>query len=313
MNPLMQRMGEIGLVPVIRLDSPRKGVGLGRALVKGGIPVAEVTFRTSAAEEAIRIMTAEVPDLLVGAGTVLTREQAAVAIAAGAKFVVSPSYVDEVVDYCLERGVPVLPGVVNPDGVAKGIARGLEVLKFFPAGAAGGTAMLDAFAGPFGAVKFVPTGGIDAGNLANYARRANVLAIGGSWMVRPEMVEAENWPEIERQCREAVAALHGFSFAHIGINAADESGCRAMVGLLERLFNFPTRETSSSIFSGDRIEITRNPGPGEKGHIAIRCNQMERAVTYLAGAGIGVRPGPSAKAVYLDMELGGFVFHLVRA
>jgi 2-dehydro-3-deoxyphosphogluconate aldolase/(4S)-4-hydroxy-2-oxoglutarate aldolase len=319
MHPVLQRVGEIGLVPVIRLDSAGKALALGRALVRGGIPVAEVTFRTGAAEEAIGIMSAELPELLVGAGTVLTAEQAARAVRAGARFIVSPSWVEEVVQYCLEQEVPVLPGVVNPDGVARGLALGLEVLKFFPAGACGGTAMLDALAGPFGAAAFIPTGGIDAGNLAAYARRPNVLAVGGSWMVRPELVEAEQWPEVEALCREAVAVLHGFAFAHLGINGQDEAACRADSGLLERLFALAPRETSGSIFAGDRIELTKAPGPGAKGHLAIRCNQVERAVAHLAGLGIAARPETAKrergrlKAVYLDLDLGGFAVHLVQA
>jgi len=312
MDPLLRRVGEIGLVPVIKLDSAARAVGLGRALLRGGIPVAEVTFRTAAAADAIRAMSAELPDLLVGAGTVLTLDQAALAIRAGARFIVSPCYVDEVVAYCQERGVPVLPGVVNPDGVAKGLAAGLEVLKFFPAGASGGTAMLDALSGPFGAVKFIPTGGIDTGNLASYARRASVLAIGGSWMVRPELVEAENWAEVERLCRAAVAALHGFAFAHLGIGCADDPGRRALAGMLERLFNFPGEERDGSLFAGDRIELTCGRADG-KGQIAIRCNQMERALAYLAGAGIQALPGTATpRSVQLDLELGGFAFHLVR-
>jgi 2-dehydro-3-deoxyphosphogluconate aldolase/(4S)-4-hydroxy-2-oxoglutarate aldolase len=317
MSTLMQRVGEIGLVPVIKLESARKAVGLGRALVAGGIPVAEVTFRTAAAEEAIRAMAAELPELLVGAGTVLTVDQAERALAAGAKFIVSPCYVDEVVAYCQERGIPVLPGVVNPDGVAKGLAQGLDVLKFFPAGPAGGTAMLDAMAGPFGSARFVPTGGIDASNVSSYARRTNVHAIGGTWMVRPDLVEAEDWQAVEGLCREAVFALHDFSFAHLGISGQDEAECRAVAGRFQQLFNFAPTEGGASIFAGDRVEITRTPCPGAKGHLAIRCNQVERAVAYLKRAGIQARPETAKgapgrlKAIYLDLELAGFAVHLL--
>lgn len=319
MDPVMHRIGEIGLVPVIRLDSAQRAVGLGRALVKGGIPVAEVTFRTAAAEEAIRAMASELPELLVGAGTVLTVDQAARAVGAGARFIVSPAYVDAVVEYCLAQGVPVLPGIVNPDGVARGLAHGLEVLKYFPAGASGGVTMLDALAGPFGSVKFVPTGGIDASSLADYARRPHVLAIGGSWMVRPDLVEAEDWLAVERLCREAVSALHGFSFAHLGINGRDEADGRATAAAFGRLFNLAPREGAGSIFAGEGIEITKTPFLGERGHIALRCHQVERAVAYLAAAGVGTRPETARsdrgrlKSIYLDLELGGFALHLVRA
>ena len=319
MDALLQRVGEIGLVPVIKLESASKAVGLGRALVAGGIPVAEVTFRTAAAEEAIRAMSAECPDLLVGAGTVVSVAQAERALAAGARFIVSPCWVDEVVAFCRERGVPVLPGVVHPDGVARGLALGLEVLKFFPAGASGGTAMLDAFAGPFGSAKFVPTGGIDASNLSSYVRRTNVLAVGGSWMVPPDLVEAGDWAGVERLCREAVFALHDFAFAHLGIDGQDEAGGRTAAGRFQQLFNLPLKEGARSIFAGDRLEITKQPCPGAHGHLAIRCNQVERAVAYFAAAGISARPDSARrdkgllKAIYLDLEIGGFALHLLGA
>jgi len=319
MDKLLRHVGEIGLVPVIKLESAGKAVGLGRALVAGGIPVAEVTFRTAAAEAAIQAMSQELPELLVGAGTIVTVDQAQRALAAGARFIVSPCWVDEVVAYCLEQGVPVLPGVVNPDGVAKGLALGLEVLKFFPAGTAGGTAMLDALAGPFGSAKFVPTGGIDASNVADYARRANVLAIGGSWMVRPDLVEAEDWASVEQLCREAVFALHGFAFGHLGIDGRDEDGCRTVAGSFQQLFNLPLKEGRGSIFASDRIEITKHPSMGAKGHLAIRCNQVERAVAHFARQGIQSRPESAKtekgllKAIYLDLEIGGFAVHLLRA
>lgn len=318
MDPLLQRLGEIGLVPVIRLDSAQKAVGLGRALVAGGIPVAEVTFRTAAAADSIRAMSREIPELLVGAGTVLSARQADQAIEAGARFIVSPAYVDEVVERCLERGVPVLPGVTGPDGVARGLAHGLEALKLFPAEAAGGLPMLDALAGPFGSVSFVPTGGIEASNLAGYARRPHVLAVGGSWMVKPDLVEREDWAAIEALCRGAVQALHGFAFAHLGINGDDEAQARAVARVFGSLFGMPVKEGNSSIFAGEAIEITKSPFLGAKGHIAIRCHSVERAAAYFAAAGIASKPETAKrdkgliKSIYLDLEPGGFALHLLR-
>ena len=306
-------------MPVIKLDSATKAIGLGRALVKGGIPVAEVTFRTAAAEDSIRAMNSELPGLLVGAGTVLTAGQAERAMAAGARFIVSPAFVDEVVDCCLERGVPVLPGIVNPDGVVRSLAKALEVVKFFPAGPSGGIAMLDALAAPFGGIKFLPTGGIDASNLSDYACRPHVHAIGGSWMVNAELVEAEDWGRIERLCREAVFALHGFAFAHLGINGPDEGTCRGMAGIFQQLFDFVPKEGGTSIFLSERIEITKSPFLGEKGHIAIRCHQVERALCYFATMGIAAKPETAKhdrgllKSIYLDLDLGGFALHLLRA
>jgi 2-dehydro-3-deoxyphosphogluconate aldolase/(4S)-4-hydroxy-2-oxoglutarate aldolase len=203
--------------------------------------------------------------------------------------------------------------------VARGLAQGLEALKFFPAGACGGTGMLDALAGPFGAMQFVPTGGVNAANLAEYVRRPNVLAVGGSWMVKADLVQAGNWEGIERLCREAVTCLHGFGFAHLGIHAPEEGARGALAGEFARLFGFPAREGASSTFAGECIEIAQRPRMG-CGHIGIRCNQVERAAACLAAAGIPARPGTAKvdgqgrwKAVDLDLELGGFLVHLVRA
>ena len=174
MNSVLEQLGSIGLVPVIKIEDASKAADLARALIAGGLPCAEVTFRTAAAAEAIRAMTAGFPDMLVGAGTVINVELAKKAKEAGARFIVSPGFNPLVVEWCISNGMPVVPGVNTPSDVEAGLERGLEVLKFFPAEASGGVAMLDALAGPFGQVKFMPTGGIGANNLADYVRRPNV-------------------------------------------------------------------------------------------------------------------------------------------
>jgi len=319
MHEIMKRIGEVGIVPVIKLESADKAVPLGKALVAGGVPVAEVTFRTACAPESIAAMAARVPGLLVGAGTVTTAAQAKAALDAGARFVVCPAWDDAVVDFCLERGLPVLPGVSGPDGVARGAARGLEVLKFFPAEAAGGVPMLDALAGPFGNVRFVPTGGIDAANVGAYARRPQVHAIGGSWMVKADMVESGDWAGIERLCREAVLALHGFAFAHMGANGAEEAEARKASELFSSLFGFAAKEGNASIFASESIELAKKPYPGAKGHIGIRCNDVERAVARFRDLGIDALPDTAKsekgklKAIYLKLDIMGFAIHLLRA
>jgi 2-dehydro-3-deoxyphosphogluconate aldolase / (4S)-4-hydroxy-2-oxoglutarate aldolase len=319
MSEILRRIGEIGIVPVIKIESADKAVPLGRALAGGGIPVAEVTFRTKAAPDAIRAMAAELPDLLVGAGTVTSVAMAESAAAAGAKFIVCPAWDDAVVDWCLGRGMPVLPGVSGPDGVLKGVSKGLEVLKFFPAEALGGLGMLDSLSGPFPGVKFVPTGGIDAANIGAYARKHYVLAVGGSWMVKSDMIEAGDWAAVERLCREAVLALHGFQLAHVGINDATADEASKDAAALASLFGFALKEGNSSIFAADCIELLKGPYLGEKGHIAIRCNDVERAVARFRGMGVGIVAGSEKpdkgrlKTVYLDKPIGGFAFHLLRA
>ena len=317
MDEVSRRIGEIGIVPVVKLEDSAAAVPLGKALLAGGIPVAEVTFRTSAALESIAALSRGLPEVLVGAGTVGKAEQARAAIEAGARFVVCPAWVDEVVELCLEKGIPVLPGVSGPDGVARGAALGLEILKFFPAEASGGLAMIDALAGPFGGIKFVPTGGIDASNVGAWARKPSIHAVGGSWMVRPEAIAAADWAGIEKTCREAVLALHGFSFGHLGINSPDEASGAKTAKLLSELFGLNLKDGNSSILASDAIEVMKKPFLGEKGHIGIRCNNAERAVARFRDLGIGTRPETQKiekgrlKAVYLDLEIAGFAIHLM--
>ena len=180
MNETLAKLGKIGLIPVIKLDSPAEALPLGKALVAGGLPVAEVTFRTEAAEESIRILANELPELVLGAGTVLTTTQADAAAAAGARYVVTPGFNPRVVAHCLEMGLPVTPGVNSASQIEEAIEMGLDVAKFFPAGPSGGTEMLKAFAGPYGGkISFIPTGGVGPKNLTEYLSCSNVFAVGG--------------------------------------------------------------------------------------------------------------------------------------
>lgn len=198
---------ECGIVPVIVIEDPEKAVPLARALVAGGLPCAEITFRTKEAGEAIARISRDVPEILVGAGTVVSQAQAEKAATAGARFIVSPGFNPSVVDWCLKNGLPVIPGVNNPTGVEAGMEKGLSLLKFFPAEVSGGTAMLDALAGPYPSISFMPTGGISPENLGNYLKRKNVFAVGGSWMVHKDLITREDWPRITALAQEAVSAV----------------------------------------------------------------------------------------------------------
>jgi len=318
MNPILEKLGTIGLVPVIKIEDASKAADLAKALVAGGLPCAEITFRTAAAADAIKAMTTGFPDMLVGAGTVINVELAKKAKEAGARFVVSPGFNPAVVDWCIANDMPVVPGVNNPSNVEAGLERGLEVLKFFPAEASGGVAMLDALAGPFGQVKFMPTGGIGANNLGDYAKRPNVLAIGGSWMVKADLIDSGDWDGITKLCREAVTAVHGFSFAHMGINGADEADAKKAAGLFS-LFGFAPKEGNSSIFSDTMIEVTKSPFRGTMGHIAIKCWNVDRAVAYLETQGFKAveetakREKGKLTVIYLEPEIAGFAIHLLKA
>ncbi|MEZ5117730.1 MAG: bifunctional 4-hydroxy-2-oxoglutarate aldolase/2-dehydro-3-deoxy-phosphogluconate aldolase [Candidatus Nanopelagicales bacterium] len=193
------------LVPVVVIDDAADAPGLGRALVAGGLPLAEVTFRTAAAAEAIAALRDSVPEILVGAGTVLDVATVDVAVASGAQFVVAPGFNAEVVDHCLDRGVPVVPGVSTPTEIEMGLSRGLTLLKFFPAEAAGGLRLLGAMSAPYRTVRFMPTGGISPSNLPDYLQHPAVLACGGSWLATAPDIAAHRFEQIQRRTAEAVA------------------------------------------------------------------------------------------------------------
>lgn len=203
MNKVLERMHEIGIIPVVVLKDPEKAAPLAQALCDGGLPCAEITFRTDAAEESIRIMTEKFPDMLVGAGTVLTTEQVDRAAAAGASFLVSPGLNPRIVKYCVEKGLLITPGCTNPSDIEQAMEYGLETVKFFPAEPSGGLNMIKALAAPYAGMKFMPTGGINPENVRDYLSYNPILACGGSWMVKSELVDEGNFEEIKRLAREA--------------------------------------------------------------------------------------------------------------
>ena len=200
-------LGQIGIIPVVVIEEPHTVLPLGQALLDGGLPCAEITFRTPAAADAISEMSAAYPDILVGAGTVLTAAQAAQAKAAGAKFIVTPGFDAAVVDWCQANDLPITPGVMTPTDINQALAKGLRLLKFFPAEAAGGIKTLRAIGGPYSDVKFIPTGGINAANLADYLRLPMVHACGGSFMVTKKLIAAGQFAEITRLAETAVAIV----------------------------------------------------------------------------------------------------------
>lgn len=203
MNEMLKTLQKIGIIPVVVLDDAKDAKELAGALVRGGLPCAEVTFRTAAAEESIRIMTSEYPDMIVGAGTVLTTEQVDRAVAAGAKFIVSPGLNPKVVQYCIEKGIPVTPGTQTPSEMEQAMEFGLDVVKFFPAEPAGGLNMIKAVAAPYVDLMFMPTGGINAKNVRDYLAYNRILACGGSWMVKKDLIKEGKFDEIEAMVREA--------------------------------------------------------------------------------------------------------------
>lgn len=209
MLSVLDQLGAARIVPVVIVDNADQGVGVARALADGGLPVAEVTFRTPGARDAVAAIAAQVPDVLVGAGTVLTADQVDDAARAGARFIVSPGLSVAVVERAREHGLPVLPGVATPTEIMAALDLGLDYLKLFPAGVVGGPAAVKAFAAPFGNVRFIPTGGVSAANLANYLALPAVHAVGGSWMAEAALARAGEFAEITTRTRAAVALAKG--------------------------------------------------------------------------------------------------------
>ena len=207
MNDTLKQIGTTGIVPVVVLNKVADAEPLSEALIKGGLPCAEVTFRTDAAEESIRAISKKFPDMFVGAGTVLTTEQVDRAIGAGAKFIVSPGLNPKVVEYCIKKGYPITPGIMTPTELEVALGFGLDVVKFFPAENAGGLKMIKAMSAPYTMMKFMPTGGINATNVRDYLACDKILACGGSWMVKGDLINAGNFADIEKLTREAAAIV----------------------------------------------------------------------------------------------------------
>jgi len=208
MLPIIQTLGKLALVPVVKIEYAKDAIKLGKALLDGGLPCAEITFRTEAAEKAIRLIAETLPEIILGAGTVLTTDQAENAIGVGAQFVVAPGFNPKVVDTCLKHNVPIIPGVATPTEIEMALDKGLNILKFFPAQPMGGIEMLKAIAGPYSGVKFIPTGGLNAQNIADYLKLPMVFACGGSWFVAAKLISTGNFSEITRLTREAVEIVH---------------------------------------------------------------------------------------------------------
>lgn len=315
---LFQFLHDTGVIPVACVEDAANAVPLAEAVLAGGIGVLEITFRTEAAEEAIRQIRAGCPKMLVGAGTVLHPQTAEKAVQAGAAFIVSAGLNPETVSWCTARDIPVLPGVCTPSEIEQGLALGLDTFKFFPAEAAGGAAMLKSLSGPFPGVRFLATGGIRAENIAQYARCRNVLAAAGSWMVGGELQAKGRWDEITRLCAEALLAVQGLEFAHLGINNGTLEEAEQLARMFEA-FGMRANPGPLSIFMNREIELMNRPFYGSKGHIGFRCTDPARTAKYLEKYGFTVNTESiqydadgSVRLCYFQEEAAGFAIHLVK-
>jgi 2-dehydro-3-deoxyphosphogluconate aldolase/(4S)-4-hydroxy-2-oxoglutarate aldolase len=315
---MLEKLSLAGLVPVIKVEDAKDAVPLCRALAEGGLPVAEITFRSAAAVEAIRLVHEQLPQVILGAGTVLTTEQVDRAVAAGAAYIVSPGINPKVVEYCQKKNVPVLPGCANPSDIETALSLGLKTVKFFPAEALGGLNLIKALSAPYGNVTFVPTGGISEKNLVEYLSFPKVVACGGSWMVPQDAVDAKDWEKIKAITKSAVALLLGFEIAHIGINSGSPDAAMRDAQLLSRLLNWDIKDGSNSTFTGAGFEMMKKPFRGTHGHIAIRTNSILRAKWHLEQRGFAFDETSANEkngklvSIYLKDEIAGFAFHLLQ-
>lgn len=319
MELAVRRLERSGIVPVLSLEREEDAAPVAKALSEEGILCAEVTFRTEACPQVIRAMREACPDMAVGAGTVLTKEQADMAAEAGAGFAVSPGLNPEITAYCIEMGMPVIPGCSGPGDVERAMSLGLSTVKFFPAEQAGGTAMIKAMAAPYQKVRFMPTGGIRLENLKNYLALDSVAACGGTWLVPEEAVKNKDYGKIRQLARAAVDSMLDFHLAHVGINCAKEKEAVEAAELFSDRFHFAPAEREASVFSDSYIEWMKKPYLGAHGHIAIGTPSVERAMAYLERRGAAFDFGSAVytetgalQAIYLSEEIGGFAVHLVR-
>ena len=285
---VLSRLAAAGVVPVVVLDNAADAVPTAKAMVAGGIDVMEITFRTAAAADSIRAVAAEVPEMLVGAGTVLNLEQCKLAVECGAKFIVSPGYDEETVAWCVENGVAVTPGCVTPTEIMAALKHGLKVVKFFPANVYGGLSAIKALSGPFVGLKFIPTGGVNQQNLGEFVSNPSIHAVGGSWVCPKADIAAHNFDKITQLCAEARRGVMGFELAHVGINCESADESLAVCEELEKAFDFEVKTGNSSNFASTGVEVMKSMYLGKNGHLAVRTNKIETAIAELTKRGFAV-------------------------
>jgi len=315
---VLSRLASSGVVPVVVIEDGKNAVPTAKAMLAGGIDVMEITMRTGAALDSIKNVSSECPEVLVGAGTVITLDQCKAAVDAGAKFIVSPGFDKQVVEWCVENGVAVTPGCVTPTEITMALQYNIKVVKFFPANVYGGLSAMKALSGPFGDVKFIPTGGVSAQNLSEFISAPFVHAVGGSWVCSKEDISKGNFDKITALCAEARKTVLGFEVAHIGINCADVDESMAVCEKFNSAFAFNIKEGNTSNYVSDAIEVMKSMGLGKNGHIAIRTNSLTAAIDELERRGFVMDmnsaryKGDKMIAVYLKEEFGGFAVHLLQ-
>ena len=308
-----------GILPVVAIEKIEYAVPLAKAIVDAGLPAMEVTFRTDCAVDAVKVIRAAFPELLLGAGTILNCNQVDTAIAAGVNFLVTPGFNPKVVSYAINKQIPIYPGVTTPAEIEEAMEMGLNVLKFFPAEMSGGVEKLKILSGPYRNVKFIPTGGIDEKNFRDYLALGNVVAVGGSFMITKKAMSAGNFEAVKAELDRVIDVMLNFQLAHVGINHSGEEEALGTAVQLEKTFHMGYAVGNSSMFSGlKEFELMKKGGRGAHGHIAIGVTDIDRGIRFLQNRGVAVnmdtlvvKDGKKI-AVYLTEEIAGFAYHLMR-
>ena len=319
MNQSLEKIAELGMLPVISIDKADDAVPLAKALAAGGLPFMEVMFRTEAAAESIRRIARELPDFVIGAGTVLSVKQVKTAVQAGAQFIVAPGLNPEVASYCVEQGIPMVPGCDTPTEIEMAMKLGITTLKFFPSIQLGGVETMKLLSGPYPKVRFVPTGDLDRKKAYEFLGFTKVSAAGGDFMLSYEDIHNRRFEAIRESVEDTILGYLDFHIRHVGMNCEDAKAAEALSGLLGRTFNLRQSPREKCIFAGTLFEIMKTPFKGTKGHIAIGTADAERAYHYLKHQGvafaedtIGRDANGRISVVYLQGEFGGFALHLLQ-
>lgn len=317
MKHAVQRILELGILPVIHVQDPAWTDPLAQALIDGGIPAIEVLARSEGALEVVRRMKQAHPEMTVGAGTILSVERAREAVQAGADFIVSPGYDQAMVDACSAWKVPFIPGCSTATELQQAYVSGLRLVKFFPTEAAGGRKAMEDFAGPFAGMKFLPTGGISLDNLAHYLSSDKIGACGGSFVAPKDCLMQGDFSAVTERCRRARREALGFRLAHVGINHGSREEAERTASLFCALFGMELVEHAQCSFAGTAVECNAFQGPGEKGHIGFRTWSMPRALAWLEEQGVQWREDyrkydadGALTCVYLKEEIAGFAVHI---
>ena len=316
---ILKKVHDSGILPVIAVNDIENALPLAQACLESGLNAIEVTYRTDCAAEALKRIKEKYPQMLLGAGTVLTCAQAQEAMDIGVDFIVTPGFNKEVVEYVIAHDFPIVPGVSTASEIEQGLALGLDTLKFFPAEQSGGVGALKAFAGPYKKLHFIPTGGLTFDNFTTYTALDNVTAIGGSFMIDKKHIAENDVEAMKEDIRKVVDRLLGLELTHIGINCENEDEAMEIAELLSSFLHMPYNVGNSSIFSGNKeFELMKKPGRGKNGHIAIATSDIDRAVNYLEKRGVEfledslVVKNNKKTAIYFKNEIGGFAFHLMK-